>query len=55
MTQRKYSTDKIIAAALVDRLAFRSYIIDMNGPSYRLRATENWLNSRKEKSTEAKS
>lgn len=48
-------TDKIIAAALVDRLAFRSYIIDMNGPSYRLRATENWLNSRKEKSTEEKS
>lgn len=48
-------TDKIIAAALVDRLAFRSYIIDMNGPSYRLRVTENWLNSRKEKTTEAKS
>ena len=43
------------AFELLDGLAFRSYIIGMNGPSYRLRATESWLNSRKEKSTEAKS
>lgn len=40
-------TDKIIAAAIVDRLTFKSFIIDMNGPSYRLKATEQWINERK--------
>ncbi|MBQ0087486.1 MAG: ATP-binding protein [Bacteroidales bacterium] len=40
-------TDKIIAAAIVDRLTFKSFIIDMNGPSYRPKATEQWINERK--------
>lgn len=42
-------TDKIIAAAIVDRLTYKSYIVDMNGPSYRIMATENWMTERKKK------
>ena len=42
-------TDKVIAAAIVDRLTFKAYIIDMNGPSYRIKATEKWMNERKMK------
>lgn len=30
-----------MVAALVDRLAFRSYILDMNGASYRLDHSKN--------------
>ena len=40
-------TDKIIAAAIVDRLTFKSYIIDMNAQSYRIKATEEWMKERK--------
>lgn len=47
-------TDKIIAAAIVDRLTFKSFIIDMNGPSYRLKATEQWINERKNTDKKAK-
>lgn len=28
-----------MVAALIDRLAFRSHVLDMNGDSYRLKAT----------------
>ena len=28
-----------MVAALIDRLTFRSYVLDMNGDSYRLKAT----------------
>ena len=42
-------TDKIIASAMVDRLTFQSYIINMTGDSYRLKATEKWMKSRKNK------
>ena len=42
-------TDKIIAAAMVDRITYQSYIINMTGESYRLKATEKWMKSRKEK------
>ena len=41
--------DKVIAAAIVDRLTFKAYIIDMNGPSYRIKATEKWMKERKMK------
>ena len=40
-------TDKIIASAMVDRLTFQSYIINMTGESYRLKATEKWMKSRR--------
>ena len=42
-------TDKVVAAAIVDRLTFKSYIIDMNAPSYRISATEQWISERAEK------
>ena len=42
-------TDKIIAAAIVDRLTYKSYIVDMNAQSYRIKATEEWIKERKMK------
>ncbi len=42
-------TDKIIAAAIVDRLTHKSYIVDMNALSYRIKATEEWIKERKMK------
>ena len=42
-------TDKVIAAAIVDRLTFKAYIVDMNGPSFRIKATEKWMKERKQK------
>jgi DNA replication protein DnaC len=35
--------DPILTGALVDRLAHRSYVLDMSGDSYRLRETMKWL------------
>ena len=40
-------SDKIITAATVDRLTYRSFIIDMNGTSYRLKTTKEWMDKRK--------
>lgn len=42
-------TDRVIAAAIVDRLTYKAYIVDMNGPSYRIKATERWMKERKMK------
>ncbi len=39
--------DPILTTAIVDRLAFKSHIINMSGDSYRIKETKNWL---KEKS-----
>lgn len=36
--------DPIITAALVDRLAHKSFMINMNGPSYRVKETQKLLN-----------
>lgn len=47
-------TDKIIAAAIVDRLTYKSYIVDMNAQSYRIKATEEWIKERKMKKTTEK-
>jgi len=47
-------TDKIIASAIVDRLTFKSYIIDMNGLSFRLKATKEWMDERKMKQNKEK-
>ena len=35
--------DPILTGALVDRLAHRSYVLDMSGDSYRIRETMKWL------------
>jgi len=47
-------TDKIIASAIVDRLTFKSYIIDMNGISFRLKATKEWMDERKKRQNKEK-
>lgn len=38
--------DPILTGALVDRLAHRSYVVDMSGDSYRIRETRLWLQSK---------
>lgn len=35
--------DSVMTAAMTDRLAYKSYLIDMNGNSYRLKETQEWL------------
>ena len=36
--------DPVLTAAMVDRLTHKSYIINMNGNSYRIKETQEWLN-----------
>ena len=33
----------VMAAAMTDRLTYKSYMIDMNGESYRMKETKQWL------------
>ncbi len=35
--------DPVLTAAMVDRLTHKAYIINMNGKSYRLKETKDWL------------
>lgn len=35
--------DPVLTAAMVDRLTHKSYIINMNGNSYRIKETQEWL------------
>jgi len=35
--------DPVLAAAMVDRLTHKAYIINMNGSSYRMKETKQWL------------
>ncbi len=35
--------DPVMTAAMIDRLAHKSYIVNMNGNSYRLKETKRWL------------
>lgn len=37
--------DPVMTAALTDRLTHKSFVINMNGNSYRLKETKEWLNS----------
>ena len=39
--------DPILTAALVDRLAHKSYVLDMTADSYRIKETKQWLENRK--------
>ena len=36
-------SDPVMTAAMIDRLTHKSYIVNMNGPSYRMRETKEWL------------
>ena len=36
--------DKILAAAMVDRLTHKAFLVNMNGQSYRLKETQKFLN-----------
>lgn len=35
--------DPVMTAAMTDRLTHKSYIVNMNGNSYRLKETQEWL------------
>ncbi|WDC85545.1 ATP-binding protein [Caloramator sp. mosi_1] len=35
--------DPVMTAAMTDRLAHKSYLVNMNGNSYRLKETQEWL------------
>jgi gamma-glutamyl phosphate reductase len=34
-----------LSEAMIDRLTHKSYIVNMNGPSYRVKETKEWLES----------
>lgn len=36
--------DPIMTAAMIDRLTHKAYIVNMNGNSYRLKETQQWIN-----------
>ena len=35
--------EQVLTAALTDRLTHKSHVLNMNGPSFRMRETEEWL------------
>ncbi len=35
--------DAVLTAALIDRMTYKSYVINMNGDSYRIKETREWL------------
>lgn len=37
--------DAVLTAALIDRLIHKSYVINMNGDSYRIKETKEWMES----------
>lgn len=39
--------DPAMTAAMTDRLAHKSYLVNMNGSSYRLKETSEWLKSQR--------
>jgi len=39
--------DPIMTAAMIDRLTHKAYIVNMNGNSYRLKETREWLEKQK--------
>lgn len=36
-------SDPVMTAAMIDRLTHKSYIVNMNGASYRVKETKEWL------------
>jgi len=41
--------DPVLTAALTDRLTHKSHVLNMNGPSFRMRETEEWLKTEENK------
>jgi len=37
--------DPVLTAAMVDRLTHKAFLVNMNGNSYRVKETKNWLNN----------
>ena len=37
--------DPVMTAAMIDRLTHKAYIVNMNGPSYRVKETKKWVES----------
>lgn len=37
--------DPVLTAALTDRLTHKSHVLNMNGPSFRMKETEEWMKS----------
>ncbi|SFM47314.1 IS21-like element helper ATPase IstB [Salibacterium qingdaonense] len=37
--------DEVMTAAMIDRLTHQAHIVNMNGSSYRMKETEEWLNA----------
>ena len=35
--------DPVLTAALTDRLTHKSHVVNMVGPSYRMKETEQWI------------
>lgn len=35
--------DPVLTAALTDRLTHKSHVLNMNGPSFRMKETEEWI------------
>ena len=35
--------DQVLTATLTDRLTHKSHVLNMNGPSFRIRETEEWF------------
>ncbi|MDX8047231.1 ATP-binding protein [Gracilibacillus sp. S3-1-1] len=40
---QKIFHDAVLTAALTDRLTHKSHVLNMNGASYRMRETEEWI------------
>jgi len=40
--------DPVITAAMIDRLTHKSYMVNMNGVSYRMKETKEWLKKHRE-------
>ena len=40
--------DPVITAAMIERLTHKSYMVNMNGQSYRMKETKEWLKKHKE-------
>ena len=38
--------DPILTGVIIDRLVYKSHIIDMRGGSYRIRKTQEWINEK---------
>ena len=45
-------SDTVMTAAMIDRLTHKSYLLNMNGGSYRLKETKEWLAGQEEEKDE---